>query len=395
MQKAREGVKIRLLIDQRGSLALSLGPFTRDYLPSLASFPNVQVRTYNAFRKEIQHLPASIRAAIASSHAKMLIVDGEWVVAGGRNVQQHWFASPADDPEAYHDADFLARGAALGAQARRAFEGEYGLLTNADVKPHSPAAFERASRHLESVRRTVDNLMHGLVVPHDGMPELVAFASMNRYARFTPFPGGLTAPVVLLAKNSAAQSGENAIAAQLLSLIAAARREITVGHAYMVLTDRVKAALKAASDRGVRIRYITNSPESTDSFLTQARFVKEWKDYLRDIPRLSIEALARGRKLHGKMFVLDRRVVVLGSYNMDPMSETVNAEDAAVVRSTRFAGEALAWLDTVAQEGIQYRIRIEPDGSVAQVVGPSDHCRRAVMALLAVVGWFDFLRPLI
>lgn len=394
LQKARAGVKIRLLVDQRGSLAMWWGPFAKDYLPALARFPNVRVRTYNAFRSEIQKLPASIRSAIASSHAKMVIVDGEWVVAGGRNVQTHWFADPADDPAAYHDADVIARGAGIGAQAKKAFDDEFGLLTNMDVKPLGDKAFVKVEKVLDAVRDTMDGLLHGLVVPGHGAGELEAFRSMTRYAQFVPFPSSAKAPVALLGKHSAAHD-RNAITESILSLFAAARREISIGHAYMVLTDRIKAALARASARGVKIRYVTNSPESTHSLLTQARFVKEWKDYLKDVPGLRILAIGENRKLHGKVIVIDRRVVVIGSYNMDPMSETINAEDAAVVRAPDFAAATLAWLDELAGTSIEYTIRIRPDGTPEQVVGPSDHCNRAVMALLAVLGWMDFLRPLI
>lgn len=394
LERARAGVKIRLLVDQRGSLAMWWGPFAKDYLPALARFPNVKVRTYNAFRKEIQNLPASIRSAIASSHAKMLIVDGEWVVAGGRNVQTHWFADPADYPSAYHDADVIARGPGLGAQAKHAFDEEFGLLTNMDVRPLGDKAFARVEKLLDSVRLTMEGLLAGLVVPGHGSGELEAFRSMNRYAQFVPFPPGAKAPVALLGKHSAAHD-RNAITESILALIAAARTEISIGHAYMVLTDRIKAALRAAAARGVKIRYLTNSPESTHSFLTQARFVKEWKDTMKDVPGLRILAIAQNRKMHGKVIVLDRRVVVIGSYNMDPMSEAINAEDVAVVRSPELAGSTLAWLDQLAGAAIEYTIRLRPDGTPEQVVGPSDHCNRAVMALLAVIGWMDFLRPLI
>jgi phosphatidylserine/phosphatidylglycerophosphate/cardiolipin synthase-like enzyme len=168
-----------------------------------------------------------------------------------------------------------------------------------------------------------------------------------------------------------------------------------LGHAYMVLTDKIKAELSAAARRGVKVRFVTNSPESNANWLTQARFVKEWMDYMRDIPTLRIIALAKGRKLHSKTIVIDGRISVVGSYNIDPMSETINAEDAAIVKSPEFAASLLHWLDQVAVEGIEYKVRRNPDGTVTQLVGPSDHVKKATLAILKVIGWMDFLRPLI
>ena len=395
LKKAREGVKIRLMVDSRGSLGLSVSPLAKDYLPALVHFPNVEVRRYNAFKAQIEHLPSSIKSGIASSHSKMLIVDGEWVVAGGRNMADHWFTAVQDDPLSFHDIDFLAHGTEIGAQAKRAFEDEFNALTSLPVKPHSDAAFEKASAFLEKVRRNTEGLMNGTVVPGAASTELLKFASMNRYASFKPFPDDATAPLALLGKHSAANPIRNPITDSLLSLINAAQTELTIAHAYMVLTDRVKAALIAAGKRGVKIQYMTNSPESSESFLTQARFVKEWPTYLRDIPNLRIIALAANRKLHGKIIVVDGRVSILGSYNMDPMSETINAEDAAVVKSETFAGNAIAWMNEIRSEGIEYKIRVEADGKITQLVGPSDHCKKSTLAILKIISWFDFLRPLI
>lgn len=395
LKKAEEGVKIRLMVDARGSMAMSMSPFAKDYLPALLHYPNVEVRKYNPFRAELAKVPAGIRAFIASDHAKILIADGQWVVAGGRNIDDHWFTSPTDDPLAFHDVDFVAQGEGIGEQAKRAFEDEYHALTTMPVQPHSPKAFERARAFLTKARQTMDDLIHGLVVPGEANVEIKLFRSMNRYASFQPFPVEHNVPVTLVGKHSAANPGHNPITETLLKLLDGAQSEITIAHAYMVLTDRVKASLIAAGKRGVKIRYLTNSPESTHSYLTQSRFVKEWKTYLRDVPGLRIFAIAEHHKLHGKMIVVDGKVSILGSYNMDPMSENINAEDVAVVESPEFAQTALNWMGEVQPESLEYKIRIEADGTLTQLVGPSDHCRRSILALLAVLGWFDFLRPLI
>jgi phosphatidylserine/phosphatidylglycerophosphate/cardiolipin synthase-like enzyme len=419
LRKAQQGVRIRLMVDARGSIVLHHGIFFDEYLPALARCPTVQVRVYNGWSQKLARLPRSIRAAIASVHWKLLIVDGERVIAGGRNIQSRWYAEAADAPHAYHDADFLMDGAGVGSQARRAFEDEFASLATSPVKPLPDSEFEGQARHLDAVCQTVRNLMAGLVVPRpeadpsgppaaSGRPtepagllppplveELSAFRSMNRYASFVPFPDATSRPVALLGKHSVVNPAPNLIAESLVKLIGACREEITFAHAYMVLTERMKVALRDAGARGVKINYVTNSPESTDSVFTQAVFVKEWKTYLRDVPNLRIFALAGGRKLHGKVLILDRKVAVVGSYNMDPMSETINSEDVAITRSHTLAGEALAWIERLARDGIEYRIRVEPDGSVSQLVGPSDHCSRQAMALLALIGWLGFLRPFV
>lgn len=395
MQKAREGVQIRMLIDSRGAFGLINNPFTNDYLPALARFPNVKIRRYNPFSGMLSSLPKSIQQGIASNHSKLIIVDGQTVIAGGRNLSNHWFTAFVDDPEAFHDIDFIAKGAAIGLQAKKAFEDEYDHLKSLPVKPANDKDFQASSAYLSKVYRQMEGLQTGTVVPGSGNPEMLLFKSMNKYANFQQFAHSDLIPVSLLGKHSAANPIRNPVTDSLLALINASSKELTIAHAYMVLTDRVKGALKAASDRGVKIRFLTNSPESTESMLTQAFFVKEWKEYLRDVPNMRIIAMAKGRKLHGKVIVVDGRVTILGSYNLDPMSETINAEDAAIVKSPAFAAECVKWMDEMLHEGIEYKIKIEADGTLTQVVGPSDHCKRRIMLLLKVISWFGWLRPLV
>ena len=409
LKKAQEGVKIRLMVDNRGAFSLTNPIWQSDYLPALATFPNVEIRVYNPLTALFRGLPNIFIRTIASNHSKLVIVDGQWLVAGGRNLLAKWYSDPIDDPEAVEDADLLVRGKSVATQAKRAFEDEYGQLKNATVKPLKPKQFAKAIAPLEAARQALFDRMMGLRAPaipegdapelheaRDLASELARFESMRHYASFVPYPRPSRWPVVLLGKHSAAAKRGIGITDALIRMIDSSREEIVIANPYMVLTDRARAALKAASDRGVKIRYVTNSPESTDSVFTQAWFVKEWKDYLRTLTNLRIFAIAAKRKLHGKVFVFDRKVCGVGSYNMDPMSEQINAEELMLVRSAPFAKECLDWIDELGQKyALEYRIRIMPDGTVRQLVGPSDHCGRIVLMILKVIGSLSFLRPVV
>lgn len=404
-RKAAAGVKVRLMVDLRGSLPLFNPIFHQDYLPALASLPGVQVKVYNAYQRGLSLVPAALLSGIASNHSKMLIADGSLVVAGGRNLKVPWFTSPSDDSHAITDADVVCGGAGVAAQATRVFLTEFAGMRNLQIRPLPPAEAAKVLARLETARaalhahmtrqnvtvvETADDTLAGIE------KELEPFRSMRSYERFRLFPVLQERPrMVVLGKGSAANPGQNPITDTLVRFIDAAESEIEIGSAYMVLTDRARAALKAASARGVRIRVLTNSPESTGSLLTQAWFVKEWKDYMRELPTMRLFAIAEKRKLHGKVFVFDHKVSVVGSYNMDPMSEQINGEQVAVIRSRVFSWRLEAWLALVKFSAIEYEIRRHSDGTVSQVVGPSDHCSRTVLWLLKLIGSFSFLRPMV
>jgi len=99
----------------------------------------------------------------------------------------------------------------------------------------------------------------------------------------------------------------------------------------------METALREASQRGVKIIINTNSPKSTDSLLTQAIFNEEWNQVMKKIPSGKIFAAKGPSKLHAKVFTFDGRYSIVGSYNMDYLSESINSEIAVLVDSTDFA----------------------------------------------------------
>jgi putative cardiolipin synthase len=406
LKRAVDGIPIRLMIDDRGSVGISHSFKFSKYLRALAGFPNVKIAIYNPIASSLIHLPFGLLNGLASLHSKLLIIDGQWVVVGGRNIQTRWYARPEDERFAYHDADVLMHGNSVGAQATLAFTEEFTSVRNGSPKPLTGPAAQAPMKEMDTAASKLRDVMTGVLTvppaPGTPLPEkllkgLMPFKSMTRFREFKPFATPTSLPTVLLGKHSVANPSESELTPTLLRLIAACKKELTIAHAYMVLTEKVRKALKEASDRGVQINYITNSPESSASMLTQAMFVREWKDYLHQIPKLRIFALADKHKLHGKVIVFDSRVVALGSYNMDPMSERINGEDLVVLKSADFANEALAWVRDIQQDqGLEYKIRVDPDGTVHQVVGPSDHCSRLSMLIMRVLGTtLRWLRPVI
>ncbi len=109
-KKAREGVKIRLMVDARGSRNLGKKFFGPLYLQELAKFPNVQVRIFNPINRALKALPENVRNVMCSNHDKIVIGDNEWALTGGRNISRNYFADPRDMPSSYRDTDVLLQG---------------------------------------------------------------------------------------------------------------------------------------------------------------------------------------------------------------------------------------------------------------------------------------------
>jgi phosphatidylserine/phosphatidylglycerophosphate/cardiolipin synthase-like enzyme len=164
---------------------------------------------------------------------------------------------------------------------------------------------------------------------------------------------------------------------------------------YVILRKDIAAALRRASYRGVKLLLHTNGPASTNHLITQAYFLKDWKNMMRDMPTLRIFVTKAGRTLHSKNFVIDGEVASVGTYNLDPLSTDINSELIAVVHSRDFAERLSLRMLREMSEGIEYSVRRNEDGILEEVVGPSQEVNGRVRALLGFVRRIPFLRSLL
>jgi len=116
------------------------------------------------------------------------------------------------------------------------------------------------------------------------------------------------------------------------SLIRHARRQITLSMAYFIPTGMILRALLAARKRRVGIRVIV--PGKSDVKLVQLATA-----YLYDrLIRRGFRIYERQhRMLHSKVMIVDDFYTLVGSANLDPRSLYINLEFIAVIRSQNLA----------------------------------------------------------
>jgi phosphatidylserine/phosphatidylglycerophosphate/cardiolipin synthase-like enzyme len=155
----------------------------------------------------------------------------------------------------------------------------------------------------------------------------------------------------------AAESGSRvSISDRLVELLATAEEEVVVMNPYIVLTERGLNVLKDLSARGVRVR------------LTQALFHETWPELMAQAPTLEITVVNENRLMHAKAAVIDQKVALVGSHNLDYLSSDVNGEVGAVVRSPAIAGAVrrhiVSWIDGERGNVVHYTIKRDASGRV-------------------------------
>jgi len=175
-------------------------------------------------------------------------------------------------------------------------------------------------------------------------------------------------------------AGSDTVVEGLLQLIGQARSDLLIISPYFVPGPDMKQAFAAARGRGVRIRVLTNSLASNDAPLAHVGYARHREDLLKlgvELYELRSEQagvssafgssgsgnLGESRAmLHSKVLVMDGRLLVVGSMNLDLRSQLQNTEIALLVRSAELSRAASEQIERGMREG-SWRVELN-DGSL-------------------------------
>ncbi len=146
------------------------------------------------------------------------------------------------------------------------------------------------------------------------------------------------------------ESGDSLLQ-MILGLVHAARSELILTTPYLVPDDSLLRALRGAAASGVKVSLIV--PEKVDSMLT--RYAS--RSYYDDLLDIGVEIfLYRGGLLHTKSIMVDGKMSMFGTVNLDMRSLWLNYEVAMFVYDQDFAQD----LRTLQQSYLAGSDRLNP-----------------------------------
>jgi cardiolipin synthase len=274
-ERARDGIKVRLLIDAIGSARL-LWWRNHRLLDELRA-AGARVAVFHPARLDRLRPLVNLR-----THRKIVVVDGRTGFVGGINITDDENEQLRPDL-AYRDTHLLLRGGAvrwlqyLFLQDWR-YAGGAAPAPDEDLLPHEP-------------------------------------------------PGSL--PVQIVA--SGPDSDTEAIHRALIDALNLARERVWLATPYFVPTDEALMALTNAALRGVQVKLIV--PERSDSRIVTAAA----HSYYQELQDAGVRVFEyRGRMFHAKTLLVDDYYGMVGSANFDNRSLRLNFEVAAVVLGREF-----------------------------------------------------------
>ncbi len=281
IQRTREGVTVRLLIDDLGSWRLrrrNLDPLTE---------AGAQV----AFFMPVLHVPFRGRTNLRN-HRKLIVIDGRICLTGGMNLGWPSIAPPGSRP-LWRDVAAIVAGPIV-ADLEALFDSDWRFATGSGPRP-------APGNSVAPLAPSGEPTMAQLVASGPDVPGEPLYES-------------------------------------LLALIFGAKTRIWIVTPYFVPDEMLARALSLAARRGVDVRLIVPA-RSNHPTADLAR-----ASYLRDVHNAGGKVLLYGPDmLHAKVVLFDDQVAVIGSANMDMRSLFLNYEVSLFVWTPREVERVAAW----------------------------------------------------
>jgi phosphatidylserine/phosphatidylglycerophosphate/cardiolipin synthase-like enzyme len=405
-EAAARGVRIRILLDDFNTSGKNAQVLT------LAFEKNIEMRLFNPLPGSRSSLMLRILTNLKDTdriqrrmHNKMFVADNAVAITGGRNLGETYFGQSTGTN--FVDIDVLAAGR-IARDLSRSFDQYWNnplaypvqsLMTLEDIAALKPKPQVTGATNAAFAP---DAASTGAPPAANNSVPTESKAAADKQAELPPLPDGtdlrlLTwtwAPSVMLvdkpskiaADADATEAAQDTTVDGLLSLMAQAKGDLLIVSPYFVPGERMMKQFADLRARNVRVRVLTNSLASNDAPAAHVGYAKYRKALLAlgvDLYEMRAEqpgtfssfgssALAGGSgstgsntgasraSLHSKVVVMDDRLLVVGSMNLDLRSQLQNSEVAIVIRNSAISLEATRLIEPTLATGA-YRVQLVDD----------------------------------
>ena len=353
IKAADRGVRVRMLIDD------IYGSDADDVWTALDAHPKMAVRLFNPFvrsaSKGLQWI-TRFKDVNYRMHSKSFTVDNQATIVGGRNIGDEYFDA---NPElAFADLDMLAVGPVVP-DVSEAFD-EY--WNSAWAYPASALTQSATSEQLAGLRARLDAFS-------DSQPAAIYIEALQNSGLANDLRAGhvrfkwAEAEVIRDSADKKVRD-ENWQAERLISQLwptmQQATTELTIVSPYFVPGKKGTQALCGLSEKGVKVRILTNSLASNDVSAVHAGYVRYRKQLLKAGVLLyeldeQVKKLVKKKftwlpglsksSLHAKTMVIDRKAMFVGSMNLDQRSLNINNEIGILFLNPEIADQSAESFD--------------------------------------------------
>jgi len=380
-EAAKRGVRIRILLDDFNTSGKNA------QVLKLAFEKNIELRLFNPLPggrgSMILRILSNLKDVARMQrrmHNKIFAADNAVAIVGGRNLGETYFGQSAGTN--FVDIDLLAAGRIVR-----------DLSHSFDQYWNNPLAYPVQSlmteEEIEALKPQADNTRQPATSAPNTTSTARIITSSNGVATTLPALPDSTdlrlltwtwaSSVMLVDKPSKIAVDADAVGESqdtavdgLLQLMSQARTELLIVSPYFVPGERMMKQFADLRQRGVRVRVLTNSLASNDAVAAHVGYARYREALLAmGIELYEMHAEQKGAiasfgsiggstgdsigasraSLHAKVVVIDNRLLVVGSMNLDLRSKLQNSEVAIVIRNRALSAEATRMIEPALASG--------------------------------------------
>ncbi len=366
VRAADRGVKVRILIDD------FMVEADENKLLTLDSHKNISIKIYNPAAnvgknifEKINNLSNNFIGSNQRMHNKTFTVDGKVVITGGRNIADEYF--DYDHEYNFRDRDVLLIGGAVN-KVQQSFNEFWNspiskpvteLVDTSKFNFSDPNRFEQLHQYAcdsNNFWPQVRNKIRNVPLLFDEIQKSGKLQWVDSVDFVSDRPG----------KNDGTKGldGGGISTTALINLVKQAKKSIVIQSPYLITTKLGKKLFQEAVARGVEVKIMTNSLASTDNLEAFSGYQRDRDqllaagvrifEYKPDAAiRYKIMTGALQKKmnftpvfgLHAKSMVIDGKITVIGTFNLDPRSANLNTECVTVIYSESITKEVLKGME--------------------------------------------------
>lgn len=388
---ADHGVRVRMLVDD-----LNFKDIDR-VMAGLNSHDNIEIRVFNPFGSAQQgiferttNVFTQISHFTRRMHNKSMITDNQLAIVGGRNLGDEYFS--ASETLQFRDLDVLAAGPVV-ADVSASFDAYWNSSIAYPLRVLNKQKFD--PKELDQTRDELRQHWRTNADPYNAKP----LNATPLASQITKDQLGLTwapAEFKVDSPEKIAHPSPDYVSPpmqRLTELMRDAQKDFLVISPYFVPHEAGVKAVGKLTHRGVRIAVLTNSLAATDAVAVQAGYspfrvpllqqgveLYEFKPQ-QDTPPANIAGSKSRASLHAKTYVIDRKILVIGSMNLDPRSANLNTEQTLVIHSPPLAEQVAQIFEHAIAPDASYRVTLADAAQIAYL--------RSIGAPLSPLVWTD------
>ncbi|WP_051361646.1 phospholipase D family protein [Burkholderia sp. WSM2230] len=388
---ADHGVRVRMLVDD-----LNFKDIDR-LMAGLNSHQNIEIRVFNPFGsahegvfERTTNLFTQIGHFTRRMHNKAMIADNQLAIVGGRNLGDEYFS--ASEVLQFRDIDVLAAGP-ITADVSASFDDYWNSSLAYPLRALNKQKF--APQELDQTRDDLRHHWRTNADPYNAKPlnaTPLAAQIAGRQLGLTWAQAEFEADQPEKIENPSPDYVSPPMK-RLGELMKDAHKDFLIVSPYFVPHDAGVKALGELTHRGVRVAILTNSLAATDAVAVQAGYSPFRVPLLRqgvelyefrprqETPPAGFAGSRSRASLHAKTYVIDRRILVIGSMNLDPRSAHLNTELALVIHSPQLASQVADGFERAIRPEQSYRVTLADDAQLAYL--------RSIGAPLSPLVWTD------